>query len=264
MRLLLIRHGQTPANIKGQLDTAVPGLPLSPLGRRQAAAVPAGLAERGLDEVGSLFVSTLVRTQETAAPLAASHGLTPTVLDGLKEIQAGSLEMLSDRKSQGEYNATCFAWAEGDLDVRMPGAENGHEFFARYDAAISAAVAAARPVVVISHGAAIRTWVTGRCIDVEGGFAGTHQLLNTGLAHLESVDEGAAGAAGAAGAGPAARGGAGVPAGAAAAAAGAGVAAGSGSGSGRRWRLVEWLRDPVGGVALEDDLADDPTGRATE
>lgn len=229
MRLLLIRHGQTPANIAGQLDTAVPGLPLSPLGRRQAAAVPAGLAAHGLDDVRSLFVSTLIRTQETAAPLAAASGLVPGVLDGLREIAAGSLEMLDDEKSQGEYNATCFAWAEGDLDVRMPGGETGHEFFARYDDAVSAATSGGGggPVAIVSHGAAIRTWVTARCVDVEGGFAGTHQLLNTGLAHLESVGE-------------------------------------QDPGAGRRWRLVEWRRDPIGGASLVDELADDPTGRATE
>jgi probable phosphoglycerate mutase len=233
MRLLLIRHGQTPANIAGQLDTAVPGLPLSPLGRRQAAAVPEGLAAHGLGDVHSLFVSTLLRTQETAAPLAASLGLTPTVIDGLREIAAGSLEMLDDEKSQGEYNATCFAWAEGDLDVRMPGGESGHEFFARYDAAVAVATGhGGGPVAIVSHGAAIRTWVTARCVDVEGGFAGTHQLLNTGLAHLESVDD---------------------P-----------DPARDPRGTGRRWRLVEWRRDPIGGVSLVDALADDPTGRATE
>ncbi|RKR74579.1 histidine phosphatase family protein [Frondihabitans australicus] len=232
MRLLLIRHGQTPANIAGQLDTAVPGLPLSPLGRRQAAAVPSGLGSLGLDDIGSIYVSTLQRTQETAAPLAAALDLTPTILDGLKEIQAGDLEMKNDETSQHEYNAMCFAWAEGDLDVRMPGGETGHGFFARYDAAVDTAVRDGRaPIAIVSHGAAIRTWVAARCADVDGGFAGTHQLLNTGLAVLESLPHGDHG---------------------------------DESSTGRRWRLVSWRTDPIGGAELIDALAEDPTGRATE
>ncbi len=231
MRLLLIRHGETPANIAGQLDTAVPGLPLSPLGLRQAAAVPQGLSDKGLLDIGSLFVSTLLRTQQTAEPLAHSLGLTPTVLDGLKEIQAGDLEMKNDHHSQNEYNATCFAWAEGDLDLRMPGGESGHEFFARYDRAVASAVTSDGPVAIVSHGAAIRTWVAARCIDVDGGFAGTHQLLNTGLAVLESLPRDERPEA---------------------------------AGTGRTWRLVSWRTEPIGGAELVDALADDPTGRARE
>ena len=40
MRLLLVRHGQTPSNVAGLLDTALPGPGLTALGTRQAAAIP--------------------------------------------------------------------------------------------------------------------------------------------------------------------------------------------------------------------------------
>ena len=46
MRLLLIRHGQTPNNILGALDTGRPGAGLTELGREQARAIPAALAAR--------------------------------------------------------------------------------------------------------------------------------------------------------------------------------------------------------------------------
>ena len=49
MRLLLIRHGQTPANVRGELDTAHPGPGLTALGFRQAAAIPAALAHEPID-----------------------------------------------------------------------------------------------------------------------------------------------------------------------------------------------------------------------
>ncbi len=67
MRLLLIRHGQTPANVHGILDAEVPGPGLTELGQRQAEALPTALADRGIER---LFVSSMLRTQLTAAPLA--------------------------------------------------------------------------------------------------------------------------------------------------------------------------------------------------
>jgi broad specificity phosphatase PhoE len=186
MHLILLRHGQTESNVIGALDTAVPGAPLTELGQRQAAAVPAALEGQPLN---AIFVSTLLRTQQTAVPLATARDLHPTVLDGLREIAAGSLEMLSDHKSQGIYNATAFAWANGDLDLRMPGGETGHEFFARFDDVIDGAIReAGSDVLAVSHGAAIRTWVAARCVNTDGSFAGDHQLDNTAAAFLIEDD----------------------------------------------------------------------------
>ena len=183
MRLLLLRHGQTASNVVGALDTARPGAPLTALGERQAAAVPAALMA---EPIAGIRASTLIRTQQTAAPLATARVETVTVLDGLREISAGSLEMLSDHDSQGEYTATAFAWARGDLELRMPGGESGREFFERFDAAIAQAVAGmGETVIVVSHGAAIRTWVASRCANLSGDFAGSHTLDNTGLVTVE-------------------------------------------------------------------------------
>ncbi len=87
MKLLLIRHGQTPGNVAGQLDTAFPGGPgLTELGERQAAALPEALADEAIE---ALYTSTLLRTHRTVAPLAKATGLEPTILDGVHEIEAG-------------------------------------------------------------------------------------------------------------------------------------------------------------------------------
>jgi broad specificity phosphatase PhoE len=57
MRLLLVRHGQTPSNVRSLLDTAVPGPGLTELGERQAAAPPEALAGEDID---ALYASTLM------------------------------------------------------------------------------------------------------------------------------------------------------------------------------------------------------------
>lgn len=224
MRLLLIRHGQTPGNVLGQLDTAHPGPGLTELGERQAAALARSLANEQIDR---LYASTLIRTQITAAPLSSVRGLEIEVLEGLHEIEAGSLEKLTDKESHLRYLGTVFGWADGELHRRMPGGPSGHDFFERYDASIAriaaaaasgtAASSAAGTVAVVSHGAAIRVWAGRRASNMEAGFAARHVLANTGIVALEGDPDAG-------------------------------------------WRLIHWDDSPVGGLALVDPTAEDPTG----
>ncbi|WP_328874875.1 histidine phosphatase family protein [Streptomyces sp. NBC_00287] len=184
MRLLLVRHGQTPTNVDYLLDTAVPGPGLTELGEAQAAALPEALTG---EDIEALYVSTLLRTQLTAAPLAAARGLDVIVRDGIREITAGDLEMLPGDTEKGElYMRTAFSWAAGDHELRMPGGESGAEFLGRYDAVIAeAAKSGVGTVAMVSHGAAIRTWTAARADNVDIAFAAAHRLDNTGVVVLE-------------------------------------------------------------------------------
>ena len=228
MRLLLIRHGQTPANVDGILASSFPGPGLTELGKRQADEVPHALRN---DQIDGIFASSLVRTQHTAAPLAVDRGMEVQVIRGLQEIEAGDLEGFSDHDSVRTYLKTAFAWGMGDLDPRMPGAADGHEFFSRFDAGIAEIVEqvsgghapadAARVAVVFNHGAAIRVWVAGRATNVPPSFAGKHELLNTGVVELDGSPE-----------------------------------------SG--WKLISWQGAPVGGAEFDDATAEDVTGETLD
>ncbi|MFI5684266.1 histidine phosphatase family protein [Streptomyces sp. NPDC051636] len=184
MRLLLIRHGQTPSNVHFLLDTAVPGPGLTELGERQAAALPEALAG---EDIEAVYASTLIRTQLTAAPLAAARGLDVIVRDGIRELSAGDLEMLPGDSERGRlYMRTAFAWAAGDTAPRIPGGENGAEALARYDAVVAeAAGSGAGTVALVSHGAAIRVWTAARADNVDVPFAAARALDNTGVVVLE-------------------------------------------------------------------------------
>ncbi len=186
MHLLLIRHGQTPSNVAGKLDTAIPGPGLTERGHLQAARIPGALESTAID---GIFVSTLVRTHLTAAPLALERGIEPVQRSGLHEIEAGALEMLSDHDSVRTYMQTAFAWGLGELDTRMPGGPDGHAFFERFDADIATieAIVGDGTAVVFSHGAAIRVWSAGRSTNVPPTFAGQHELDNTGVVELRGT-----------------------------------------------------------------------------
>jgi broad specificity phosphatase PhoE len=187
MRLLLIRHGQTPSNVIGALDTGVPGPGLTELGLEQAAAVPGALVD---ESIGAIFASTQVRSQLTAAPLAEARGLVVEVRSGLREVDAGELEMRIDDEAVRIYMETVIAWADGDVDRRMPGAESGAEVYSRYDEVIAEAVATGhRTVAIVSHGAVIRSWVGARAENVSADFSAEHSLSNTGVVVLEGNPE---------------------------------------------------------------------------
>ena len=183
LRLILVRHGQIAANVRGELETTTPGPELTELGAEQAAALPTALADQG---VGALFASSMTRTQRTVAPLAAALALPVTVLPGLREVDAGDLTLRSDRRSVELYQGTAFGWADGHLDTLMPGATGGREFFARYDEAVATIEASgAGCAVAVSHGTAIRVWVARRSRNVDVEFASARPLTNTGAVVLE-------------------------------------------------------------------------------
>lgn len=219
MRLTLVRHGQTPSNVLGLLDTASPGPGLTDLGRLQAAALPRALDGEPVDAV---YASTLVRAQLTAGPLAAARGLPVLTAEGLREIDAGELEMLGDAESVHRYVGTLLAWLEHDLDRRMPGGPSGREVLERFDAAIAEigdTVGADGAVVAVSHGAAIRVWATTRAANLASTLGESNHLGNTGAVVLDGRPGGS-------------------------------------------WRAVSWREDAIGGSALAAEAEGGPTGEA--
>lgn len=182
MRLILIRHGQTPANVEGILESTVPGPGLTELGHEQAAELPDALEHEKIDV---LYVSTMIRTHLTAAPLAERRGLEPIERHGLREISAGDVEGNSDDASVHQYVSTLLHWCGGELDVRMPGAENGHEVLARFDEVVTEAESLGHErVAIVSHGAMIRAWSAARAEDVDLEFVRHHYVVNTGVVVL--------------------------------------------------------------------------------
>lgn len=182
MRLILVRHGQTSANVAVLLDTAHPGADLTDLGRAQAAVLADTLDGVPIDAV---YASTLARAQQTAAPLAAARGLPVDVRDGLREISAGDLEMLGDPDSVDRYLDTSLAWVGGDLGAALPGGETGEEAFARFDAVVAeAAESGADSVVMVSHGTIIRSWAAHRS-GISADVAARSRLENTEVVVLE-------------------------------------------------------------------------------
>jgi broad specificity phosphatase PhoE len=83
--LILVRHGLTDWNENGRLLGRVP-LPLNARGLVQADAVAAALRDAPLHAV---FSSPQVRAQQTAEPIAKSHGMAVATEEALAEVWLG-------------------------------------------------------------------------------------------------------------------------------------------------------------------------------
>ena len=94
----VLRHGEVH-NPKGILYGRLPGFKLSVTGQSQAKAVADALAGHDITHV---VASPLQRAQETAAPIAAAHGLTVSEDENL--IEAGN-----------EFEGLCVAVGDGAL-----------------------------------------------------------------------------------------------------------------------------------------------------
>jgi 2,3-bisphosphoglycerate-dependent phosphoglycerate mutase len=155
--LLLVRHGASADSVEGETFELVEGQgdpPLSEAGRHQAELVAQRLAQEPFD---ALYVSTLRRTAETAAPLVARCGLTPVVDADLREVFLGEWEGGVLRQKAADRDPLFERlMAEQRWDV-VPGAEARPVFGGRLRAAVERMVAAhaGGRVVVFSHGAAI-------------------------------------------------------------------------------------------------------------
>jgi len=181
--LLLARHGQTDDNIEPIRAQGFRDTPLNELGREQARALAARVAESGL-QLGSLWCSDLSRAAETARTVGGRIGLEPRPDPRLREGNRGDWEgrlFIDIARDDPEGYA---AWMRAGADFRFPGGESLQEHADRVWAALEdIRVAGPLPALVICHRGSIRTVL---CRQDPRGLAAFHEydVPNTGLVAL--------------------------------------------------------------------------------
>ena len=155
--ILLIRHGESQAYTPGIPFPMADGHgdpPLAPEGHEQAKLLADRLASASID---AIYVSSLCRTAQTAAPLAERLALTPTVEPEFREVHLGEWEGGEYRQRVAERDPLVMeVFAQERWDV-IPGAESSEAVAARVRGGIER-VTAAHPdqlVAVFAHGGVI-------------------------------------------------------------------------------------------------------------
>ncbi len=158
MTIFLARHGETEWNRIGRWQGKT-DIPLSEVGRAQALKLADSLRPRGITQI---YASDLSRARETAEIIAAALGIARVNSDPrLRERGFGCFEGLT-REECAERHAEAWQRYLADRRDTPADAEPQEEVVARVVAGLTALAESADPsghVLVVSHGAAIRSFI---------------------------------------------------------------------------------------------------------
>lgn len=182
---LFIRHGETDWNrqqrFQGQID-----VPLNDIGWAQARRLGERLAAEPADV---LVCSDLLRTRQTAAPLAEAWSAEPMPLAAMREQNFGVLEGLDVPTIQREHADLWADWLVHRADYALPGGESLRQFHTRVIAAVAelAHRHAGRTVAVVTHGGVLdMLWRTAHQQPLDG--LRRCDIPNTGINRLHWHD----------------------------------------------------------------------------
>ncbi|MEW2632496.1 bifunctional RNase H/acid phosphatase [Streptomyces sp. NPDC048389] len=157
---VLLRHGETVLTPEKRFSGSGGSDPvLSAVGRRQADAVAAALAERGT--VQEIISSPLRRCRETADAVAGRLGLGVTLEEGLRETDFGAWEGLTYAEVRERYPDDLDAWLASPKAAPTGGGESFATVARRVAATRDKLLARCqgRTVLLVTHVTPVKTLV---------------------------------------------------------------------------------------------------------
>ncbi len=191
MKLYLARHAESLANVEHVIASEIPGPALSELGRQQAESLADRLENA---DIAAIYHSRMLRTQQTAAPLAERLGLDMLELSGLHEVQLGDLAGRSDTEAYELLDKLAEEWnIDEQLDIARPGGETGADVVRRmtghFDEIRSRHAGRDAAVLAVAHGLCLRTsaqrWADGVSLE----FAFRNLLPNASIIEVDVPDD---------------------------------------------------------------------------
>ncbi len=155
--LILVRHGETTANVEARVQGHQDS-PLTAEGVAQAQRI-AGRLKRM--ELAAVYSSDAGRARETAATIAAPHGLEVRCRADLRERCYGALEGLTLEEAEEREGDWLQYWLSDRQHVAPPGGETEPEMCRRVMAALREIAAAhlGEMAAVCTHGGPIKAAV---------------------------------------------------------------------------------------------------------
>ncbi|MCB1257708.1 MAG: histidine phosphatase family protein [Microthrixaceae bacterium] len=159
MRLLILRHAETPWTISGQ-HTGLTEVELTSRGRLTAEAIAPVIASQLEGETPLVLVSPRKRTRDTAR--LALPGLATEIDDRLREFDYGDYEGLTHDQIL-ERSPGWNIWTDG-----CPGGESINDVVRRVDSVLKSIADQNHPVVAVTHGHTSRI-LAARALGLVGG-----------------------------------------------------------------------------------------------
>lgn len=130
--LWFIRHGEVAPEYVGTFVGTL-DVPLSPMGRHQAAAIDVFLQGAGLD---AIITSPRQRAMETAKPSAEAAGIETEVRPAFAEMDFGEWEGLHWDDIAARDLQFASKWQEDPANLACPGGEAAGQFAVRVQSAL--------------------------------------------------------------------------------------------------------------------------------
>ncbi len=182
MRLILVRHGETPWNVTMQYQGHA-NVPLNERGLEQARRAAARLRPYGAT---ALYSSDIVRAWQTAEQIGAILGLAPTPMPELREIDVGQWEGLTPEELYRRFPDHMAEYRRDPARTVRLGGESYAQLQARALVALEQIQERHAPgdvVVAVSHGGTIRALLC-HVIGLDLGNFGRMWLDNGSLTEL--------------------------------------------------------------------------------
>ncbi len=165
-RIILLRHGENPANLTKEFSYKKIDYPLTEKGVLQAQQTAEALRGR---KVRAIYTSPLKRALQTAQIVGDAVGLTPIVEEAFRELNVGRLEEVppSD-ETWDQYRRVIHAWVEGRSEVSFPDGENNRQLWARYESGLRKVILAYpdQTLLIVGHGGIFTATLPRLCPDV--------------------------------------------------------------------------------------------------
>ncbi|WP_258360481.1 alpha-ribazole phosphatase [Moorella sulfitireducens (nom. illeg.)] len=185
-RVYLVRHGETEWNNSGRYQ-GHSDVALSPRGRQQAELLRERLRHIPLDVV---YSSDLSRARETAASIAAPHGLGVKVTAGLREINFGAWEGMTHEEIVASFPCEWEAWRQDPASTIVPGGESFRQVKERVWQAFNGIVRheKGRRILLVAHGGSLRVLICS-VLGLDLTAVWRFRLDNTGISIVDCYED---------------------------------------------------------------------------
>lgn len=179
MQLIFTRHGESDANIQRIISNRDLPHALTAKGRWQAQQLAEQLSQL---PIVAIYVSPILRAQQTAEIVAEKLGLPFETTDALREFDCGIMEGRGDAEAWQAHELVVAAWERGERSACIPEGESFEELERRFGSFVEAIhsqyAAQDGSVLLIAHGSLLHNMLPHVLSNVDRSFSQQHPLSN--------------------------------------------------------------------------------------
>lgn len=184
MKFILVRHGETEANIGG-IYSGWTDFPLTEKGNKDIQATARALKRYA--DIDIIYSSPLNRALSTAKAISAAINKEIQVVPNLKEMNFGIFDGKEREYIQKNHSSEWDSWLKDYVNYRIPQGENLLDVYDRIVDFIDMLIEKDKSCIIVTHGGIIQTMIT-HLLDLGLDKMWHFQCLPAGYVEIEYVD----------------------------------------------------------------------------